>query len=211
MADRSQTVDRALQLLDVVASDGPMTLGDAAARLGVGRTVLRRLVTSLEGAGLLRRSDEGLTIGFGALHLASAVATPLRDAARRPLEALSDRFEETALLAVRDGDDMLAIDQVVPSTRLVSVRYSPGTRHPMSVGAHGRAMATHQPVRTDGELEPGVTGVAAAIHDASGRAIAAVGLVAPTQRFPDERLVTDAVAETATEISRRLAAPLPVS
>jgi DNA-binding IclR family transcriptional regulator len=114
------------------------------------------------------------------------------------------------VLALRDGAEAVAVDQVVASHHLVQVRYRPGSRLPLDRAAHGRALlaegAAAGHVVRDGEPEAGVKGVAAPIFGGSGP-VASIGLVAPTHRFPPEadvvaavraaaRLVTTAMGET---------------
>jgi DNA-binding IclR family transcriptional regulator len=140
-------------------------------------------------------------------------------------------FNETAVLAVRDEDDAVALEQIVARQRVVNVHYRPGTRHPLSVGAHGLAMLAdvHRPPQdydrallprlaeiarigyavSHDELEPGVTGVAAPIVSATGRPIAAVGVVAPTIRFPRIPDVAESVITAARTISHHLAREEP--
>ena len=96
--------------------------------------------------------------------LASAVESELRAAARKALEVLAARFDETAVIAVRDRDEIVALDEVAPEHRIVTVRYSAGVRHPVGVGAHGVVLsdspsAGRRPyVVTRGELEPASPG-----------------------------------------------------
>jgi DNA-binding IclR family transcriptional regulator len=54
------------------------------------------------------------------------------------------------------------------------------------------------------ELEPGVTGIAAPIVVGTAPPIAAIGVVAPTARFPDIASVAFAVMDAANQVSREL-------
>lgn len=58
--------------------------------------------------------------------------------ARPALQALVDRFGETAVLSVRDGGDVVVLDQVVTTGHVVIVQCQPGMRHLMPQAAHGR-------------------------------------------------------------------------
>ncbi len=54
----------------------------------------------------------------------------------------------------------------------------------------------------------GAAGVAAPVHDARGRTIAGLAVIAPSARFePRREAITDAVVEVAAELSRALDAP----
>jgi DNA-binding IclR family transcriptional regulator len=46
---------------------------------------------------------------------------------------------------VPDGDEAVAVDQVVPAERMVRVHYRPGFRHSLARGAHGRALLAFCP------------------------------------------------------------------
>lgn len=185
-----------------------------ARSLRISRSATARLLTTLEAHGLARRSGAGWGLGLGLLALAANVEPVLRDAARPVLEALAERFGETALLTVREGDEAVAIDQVLGAgNQIVQVRYRTGYRHPLDVAAHGRALLAPLPadgvgspaIVSEGELEPGVRGVAAPIFDSSGsRPIASIGLVAPAHRFPPVRTVSGAVRTAAAEVSGKL-------
>src|SRR5690606_3731407 len=139
----------------------------------------------------------------------------LRAIARAELERLAARFDETAVLTIRDGDEAVAVDQVVPATRVVQVHYGTGTRHALDTAASGRALRSSDPtavVRSEGELEPGVRGVAAPVLGPDGRTVASIAVVAPAHRFPSEDQVADAVTSSAQRISAGLShceAPAP--
>ena len=74
------------------------------------------------------------------MDLASVVALDLRETVRPALMAVSREPGETAVLAVRDGLEAVAIDQFLPDQRLVRVDYRLGSRHRLHVAAHGRAI-----------------------------------------------------------------------
>jgi DNA-binding IclR family transcriptional regulator len=140
------------------------------------------------------------------------------------LEDLAGRFGETALLAVRDGNDAVAVDQVLGTAhRVTEVRYRPGYRHPLEVAAHGRAILAFLPsadpdpdpdlaearrrgyVFSSGELEPGAAGLAAPVLDGAGVALASIGVVAPDHRLPDLGELAAAVRAAAHRVARELA------
>ncbi|HET6949519.1 MAG TPA: helix-turn-helix domain-containing protein [Acidimicrobiales bacterium] len=210
MAEQSKTVDAALRLLARLAeSNGDASATSLARALGISRTAAARLLATLEVHGLARRTDAGWGPGLGLLALAAGVEPLLRGLARAELEQLAARFRETAVLTVRECDDAVAVDHVVGGTRVVQIHYPTGTRHPLTAGASGRALLPGSledgVVFTTGELEPGVTGVAAPILDAAGRPVASLGLVAPEHRFPDRAEVAAAVRAAASRVSANLA------
>ncbi len=223
MPETSKTVHHALDVLGHLRAEGPAPAASIAARLGLSRTVVARLLATLAAHDLVRRTDGGFAVGLGILELAAGVEPRLRDAARPVLTDLADRFQETAVLAVRQGTYAVAVDGVVPGGRVVRVHYQPGTRHLLTEAAHGRCMlaslAPDDPaaVAADGldavrragyatshdELEPGVSGLAAPVIDGRG-VVAAVGVVAPTGRMPGEAELADAVCAAAARITAAL-------
>lgn len=214
MAEQSKTVDSALTLLALLAdSREPATATSLARRLGLSRTAVARLLSTLEAHGLARRIDHGWGAGLGLLALAAGIEPQLRTLAHDELERLAARFGETAVLSVRDGDEAVAVDQVVGGSALVQIHYHTGTRHPLDVAASGRALLDterHAAVVSEGELEPGVRGAAAAVRGPDGRPIASVAVVAPIHRFPPLDQVAEAVVESARRIGAGLA-PAPRS
>ena len=141
-AETSQTLDRGLRVLDVLASaPGGLTVTELAAQLGVNRTVVYRLVSTLEQHALIRKDARGrLHVGLGVLHLASAVQPVLRDLAVPVLRSLAEAVGCTAHLTVADGDEALALAVVEPSWTDFHVAYRVGARHPLSRGAAGEAI-----------------------------------------------------------------------
>ena len=207
MAEQSKTVDSALTLLALVAgADGSPTAASLARTLGLSRTAVARLLATLESHGLVRRTGPGWGPGLGLLTLAEGIEPQLRALARAELEGLAARFGETAVLSVRDGDEAVAVDQVLGDGGVVRINYRPGTRHPLTVAASGRALiddpdrGTGATVASQGELEPGVRGVAATVRGPDGRPVASVAVVAPVHRFPPDDDVAREVAIAARRI-----------
>ncbi|HEU4811168.1 MAG TPA: helix-turn-helix domain-containing protein [Nocardioides sp.] len=218
-AETSQTLDRGLRVLDVLASTlGGLTVTELAARLEVNRTVVYRLVSTLEQHALVRRDAHGrLHVGLGILHLASAVQPVLRELAVPVLRGLAEAVGCTAHLTVADGEEALALAVVEPSWTDFHVSYRIGSRHPLQQGAAGKAIllgrrpttaATDGAVRTgllyavtSGELQAGARGLAAPVQGVEGLE-ASVGIV--TLGDLDEAALAPLVAAAAAEVADRL-------
>ena len=208
-AETSQTLDRGLRVLDVLSrAPGGLTVTELAGQLGVNRTVVYRLVSTLEQHALLRKDGRGrLHVGLGVLHLASAVQPVLRDLAVPVLRALAEKVGCTAHLTVADGDEALALAVVEPSWTDFHVAYRVGARHPLTKGAAGKAILVgREPdgppfVSTSGELQTGAQGVAAPVRGVDGLE-ASVGIV--TLDAIDEDSVGPLVAAAAAEVAARL-------
>ena len=68
-AETSQTLDRGLRVLEEVADSAEgLTITEIAGRMGIGRTVVYRLVVTLEQHALIRRGSDGrCRLGLGVL------------------------------------------------------------------------------------------------------------------------------------------------
>lgn len=221
----SRTLARGLALLNALGDtqDGATVSGLAEAT-DLDRAVLYRLLDTLTDEGFVTRDPDTrrYRLGLSMLELGVRAAQGLevRRLAGPPLRSLSEDTNETACLAVRDREDLVVVEVIEPGDRFVSVNYRVGFRHPLGVAAHGRALLAFLPegareqslqvVRQRGvaytrdELEPGASGVAAPVFDHTGRAVAAVGIVAPTARLPEPETVALRVLRAAREISERL-------
>ncbi|MEZ5190280.1 MAG: helix-turn-helix domain-containing protein [Schumannella sp.] len=195
----SQTLDRGLRILDVIAeADRPLSIAEVAAGIGVHRSIAYRLVRTLEDRGLVVRDDAGsLSIGPHVAALARSVASDLQSAAAPELRALADALEMTSFLVVLDGSECVTLASAQPRAMVASIAQRPGTRHSTVLGATGTALQillspadrvahgldetepetvararTAGFAVTHGEVIPGVTGVAAPVVWAYPAAIA---------------------------------------
>lgn len=166
-----------------------MSVTELAGALEVNRTVVYRLVTTLEQHALARRDGSGrVELGLAVLNLSRSVQPMLRDLATGILRRLAEELGATAHLTVADGGEALAIAVVEPSWTDYHVGYRVGARHPLDVGAAGKAILLGRAiaagaaegaelVATEGELQAGAFGLAAPVLDLPG-VEASVGVVA---------------------------------
>ena len=118
---------------DGTTTDGTDPDGDGvlAGAVGVNRTVVYRLVTTLEQHGLARRDAAGrMHVGLGVLALARGLQPVLREMANPVLRRLAEDLGATAHLTLADGGEALAIAVVEPSWTDFHVAYRVGARHP---------------------------------------------------------------------------------
>ena len=188
--ESSQTLDRGIRVLETLAEGGEstgLTITELAARLGVGRPVVYRLVTTLEEHHLVSRATDGrVRLALGISRLASAVTPIVRSEARPVLRELADAVGATAHLTIAEGDEALALVVVEPSWTDVHVAYRSGARHALDQGAAGRAILAGRVgetgvVGTDGELQAGAHGLALSLSNRAepspGGVEASVGVV----------------------------------
>jgi DNA-binding IclR family transcriptional regulator len=141
----SQTLDRGLQVLEAVARSGdPLTVAEAAASVGLDRTVAHRLIATLAARGYLRRnSSGGYRLGPTCLALGSAT-TDLRTVARPFLETLCTATGETVHLVVRSGRQVVFIDGI-ESARALRVASRTGRLLPAHATSVGKALLAALP------------------------------------------------------------------
>jgi DNA-binding IclR family transcriptional regulator len=188
-AETSQTLDRGLRVLEILAATpAGLSVTALAAEVGVNRTVVYRLVTTLEQHGLARRDSGGrLHVGLGVLALARGLHPVLRELAQPVLRALAEELGSTAHLTFADGGEALAIAVVEPTWTDFHVAYRVGARHPLDQGAAGRAILLGREIRagkasencyvqTVGELQAGARGLASPVLGVDGLE-ASVGIV----------------------------------
>lgn len=213
-AETSQTLDRGLRVLSVLAnSPAGLSITELSAAVGVNRTVVYRLVATLEQHGLARRDASGrLHVGLGVLALARGLQPVLRELTNPVLRRLAEELGTTAHLTVADGGEGLAIAVVEPTWTDFHVAYRVGARHPLEQGAAGKAIllgrellhgSGHEQrfVQTVGELQAGARGLASPVLGVDGLE-ASVGIV--TLGDLDTAVVGPKVTAAALEVAQRL-------
>ncbi|MFB6670798.1 IclR family transcriptional regulator [Streptomyces sp. NPDC057684] len=210
-AETSQTLDRGLRVLKLLAdTDHGLTVTELSNKLGVNRTVVYRLLATLEQHALVRRDLGGRArVGLGVLRLGRQVHPLVREAALPALRSLAEDIGATAHLTLVDGSEALAVAVVEPTWTDYHVAYRAGFRHPLDRGAAGRAiLAARQGLvpepgytLTHGELEAGACGAAAALVGVTGLE-GSVGVVMLSDSVPER--VGPRVLDAAREVADAL-------
>ena len=137
---------RALDVLEVLAvSDGPLTVGEIAARTGSSRTATYNVVTTYEIRGLLRRDAQNrYLLGWGLFELGESARShsDLSDAARPVVEDLAESTGETVLLGVLDQGSVIYVEKA-ESRRSIRMVEAPGRRLPLHESATGLVLLAH--------------------------------------------------------------------
>lgn len=145
----SQTLSRGIRLLEELAdARGPLTIDDLSARVGLHRSVAYRLLRTLEDHSLVTRDATGaVRLGTGLAALAAGVAADLQSEALPELTAAANDLGMTCFLVVLDHDECVTLASVEPRHAVTAVAQRPGTRHPVTRGAPGRAILAQLPPR----------------------------------------------------------------
>src|SRR6478735_8594944 len=143
----SQTLSRGIRILETLAdAREPLTIDDVAGRLGVHRSIAYRLLRTLEHHGLVVRDANGhVALGARMAALAAGVAHDLQAEALPELTAVANELGMTCFLVVLDHDECVTLVSVEPRHAVASVAQRPGTRHPVTVGAPGKAILSVLP------------------------------------------------------------------
>ncbi|WP_166848017.1 IclR family transcriptional regulator [Isoptericola sp. BMS4] len=143
----SQTLSRGIRVLEILADAGePLTIDGVAQALGVHRSIAYRLLRTLEHHGLVVRDANGrVTLGPRMAALAAGVAHDLQAEALPELTAVANELGMTCFLAVLDHDECVTLVSVEPRHAVAPVAQRPGTRHPVTAGAPGKAILSLLP------------------------------------------------------------------
>lgn len=154
----TQAVRRALALLKAFDDIQPERgLTDLARVVGLNKTTTFRLLSALEGEGLVSKSAGGETyrLGPAAITLGARAmrSNSLYAASRTELEGLAAQTGETATLEILVGTDTLILDEV-RGQFLIGATPEIGTRWPAHTTSTGKAILAHLPRSVVQEMLP---------------------------------------------------------
>lgn len=138
-----QSVDRAIEILELLLREGEAGISEIADELGVHKSTASRLVYTLQARDLVEQHGERgrFTIGIGMLRFAGAVTGQI-DLARlgTPLvEALAEKLGETVNIAVLDGPVAINVSQA-RGTSAVAAQNWTGQRTPLHATSSGKVL-----------------------------------------------------------------------
>jgi DNA-binding IclR family transcriptional regulator len=137
-APHSQTLSRGIRVLETLADTERASV---AAALGVHRSIVYRILRTLEDHGLVVRNPAGaVLLGPRMATLARSVSRDLQSAAVPELGAVANELGMTAFLAVLDRGEVVTLVSIEPTHAHAAVAQRPGTRHPITTGAPGIAL-----------------------------------------------------------------------
>lgn len=198
-ATPSQTLSRGLIVLETIAeADNAPSIRELAERLGLHRSIIYRIVRTLEDHNLVVRDmSGGLEPGPRLAALALNVSRDLQGACLPELTAIAADLGMTAFLVTLDPDNNEAVTlaSVEPRHSAAAVAQHPGSRHSITRGAPGRAIGGQVGIRpparfevSSGEVIAGLSSIAIPLV-IPGQRPAALATVYLSESLPTEEVV----------------------
>ena len=128
-----QSVERALEILELLSRSGrELGVGGIGEATDLAVGTVHMLLATLTARGHVRRDEltRRYDLGFKALMMAIAGRDCFGQLALPFLEDLVQVSQETANLAIMEGNSAVYIEQVSPTTRMLRIFIEPGNRIP---------------------------------------------------------------------------------
>lgn len=141
--NRIQALDRALDVMEVLAEANGQTLTEIATKLDQSPATIYRVLTTLELRGIaeIDPADQTWHVGPSTFRLGSAFLrrTSVVERARPVMRTLMETTGETANLGVERGDEVLFLSQVETDFSIRAF-FPPGTLSPLHASGIGKAL-----------------------------------------------------------------------
>ena len=142
-----KTVDRALQVLLLFDRERPeWSSSELAQALGLHRSIVYRILRSLEQRGFVTQTDRHgrYALGLKLVELGNVVleGMDLQKVARPVMTRLVEETGESAFLTVLSGDEGVCVEKV-DSRKAIRAMTSVGTHSPLHAGASGKVLLAH--------------------------------------------------------------------
>lgn len=145
-----RSLDRAISILEVLARRGTAGVTEIAAEVSLHKSTVFRLLATMEARGLVEQdSNRGrYSLADGIVRLAEG-AQKRHDLAligRDICVALAQEIGESVYIAIRDGRDVVSIDQVIGPSSLTTLS-EVGRRDPLHASSCGKVFLADLPTR----------------------------------------------------------------
>ncbi|NGO72576.1 IclR family transcriptional regulator [Streptomyces sp. SB3404] len=136
-----QSVDRAVSILQVLATRSPCGVTEISEELGIHKTTVFRLLATLESRGLVEQDSERgrYRIGYTMVELAAGASkvNDLSLLSRSICQELAAAVGDTVNVAIPDGHELVTIDQAMGAAAIASIDWV-GKRSPMHATSAGK-------------------------------------------------------------------------
>jgi IclR family pca regulon transcriptional regulator len=142
-----QSLERGLAVIRAFGEERPeLTLSEVAQETGLTRAAARRFLLTLADLGYVRADGRRFALSPRVLELGYAYLSSLSlpEIAEPHLERLSAEVRESSSVSVLDGDDIVYVARV-PTSRIMRVAISVGTRFPAHATSMGRVQLAALP------------------------------------------------------------------
>lgn len=185
----TRTVERALTLLAHVTEEGGSTLAVAARAADLSPSTALRLLRTLEGAGFVRRDDDGAyRAGTRMVQLGARALSDesLIDLCHQEMVELAQRTSESVYLSVEGHGGSVLYIGIVEGTHSIRHANWVGRSIPLQGSAAGAVLTGRTPdegfVVVEQGIELDVTAIAAPIR-AGSRIVASLSVLVPSYRI----------------------------
>ncbi|WP_051792404.1 IclR family transcriptional regulator [Amycolatopsis jejuensis] len=215
---RSQTLERGLAVLDLLRG-GPHTVQQVADALSLNRSVVYRLLLTLQDRRLAVRDSEGrFRLGSALLEFVRAFEGDLQRAAHPHVSSLAEELDATAAISIEEESEAVCVMSVQPRSGSLHVALPVGFRHPLSRGSDGLALLSSRPplpgerpevalarergyAVSSGEMQQGVVSMSAPVAVPFGNAPAVVSVLLLTTSASGQEAVAEKLVAVAQQIS----------
>lgn len=150
-----EAVDRVCAIIEYLAAHpSGVAIVRLADAVGLAPSTLHRYLGGLRKHGLVEQLDDrtyALTPRLYLLGLASARGSSLEASAQSSLRRLADLSQETVCLMVRDGDQVVCIEQIESGHQL-RIEARVGSRSDIRLGSSGRVLLAFAPPQVREEM-----------------------------------------------------------
>lgn len=182
---RSQTLERALDALQILADGRQRTSRELAEELALHRSIVYRILRTLEDYSLVVRSEDGrFRVGLGMTALAKSGLGDLETEVEAVLQELSNVTSATAIFCARQRNDAVVLSSTRPRQSPASVAVRTGSRFPVKTSAPGLALLSLQLPGDDDVDEVALARQTGYVHT-KGTPFVGLEAVASPVRMPD--------------------------
>ncbi|MBM6591405.1 helix-turn-helix domain-containing protein [Brevibacterium sp. RIT 803] len=182
---RSQTLERALDALQLLADGRQRTSRELAAELDLHRSIVYRILRTLEDYSLVTRNEDGrFRVGLGMTALAKSGIGDVEIEITTVLQELSNVTSATAIFCARQRNDAVVLSSTRPGQSPASVAVRTGSRFPVDNSAPGLAILSLQEHSEHDADEVALARQTGYVHT-KGRPFVGLEALAAPVRMPD--------------------------
>lgn len=141
------SLEKGVNILKILAAGGAMSLEEIAAEAKMDRSGCHRYLLTFRDLGLLTKpANSGYRLTTGLFEIAMTYINRLgiRQIARPFMEEISQQYDETVNLVVRNGEHVVFLNKI-ESRQPYRMEIAIGTSHPIYCTAQGKAIIAFRP------------------------------------------------------------------